>query len=92
METKWSASISPEEMAVKLCDDLFKKFHKLESADPERVKIIVEGLIDGLKNVTFKHPMEGIPDYLKSMDTNYCAGHGVGSTWRRIANEWPKRG
>lgn len=55
----------------------------------DRAKDIAEGLVDGLKAVTFTYPNSpGIPDFLKSMDPNYVAGHEVGTTWRKIAKEW----
>ena len=86
----WSASISPEEMAVHMCGDLLKKFRQLDAMPEDRAKVIAEGIVDGLKDVSFPHPMGGvIPNYLKSMEPDYCAGHQAGATWRRIANEWP---
>lgn len=86
----WSASISVEEMAIHMCGDLLKKFRQLDAMPEEKAKTIAEGIVDGLKDVSFPHPMgESIPNYLKSMEPDYCAGHQVGSTWRRIANEWP---
>lgn len=87
----WSASISPEEMAVHMCGDLLQKFRQLDAMPEERAKAIAEGIVDGLKDVSFPHPIGGIPNYLKSMEPDYCAGHQVGSTWRRIANEWPNK-
>ena len=68
-----------------LIADLTKKFRQLDKFDEGRVDTIARGLVDGLRAVTFKHPMDGIPDYLRSMEPDYVAGHEVGSTWRKIA-------
>ena len=90
LNPKWSASVPPEELAVHFCDDLFKKFKQLQTFAPERVKAIVEGVVDGLNDVSFPYPNDSrIPNYLKSMEPDYCSGHQVGSTWHKIASEWP---
>jgi hypothetical protein len=87
---KWTATITPSEMAVHMVEDLCKKFRQINSFRDDQAALIAEGLVDGLKGVSFPHPAgEPVPNYLKSMDANYCAGYDVGSTWRRIAQEWP---
>jgi hypothetical protein len=71
--------------------DLCKKFRQLDAMPPEQFKLIAEGMVDGLKGTTFAYPGGShIPDYRRSMDTDYCAGFEVGNTWRRIAQEWPE--
>lgn len=89
----WSATIPPEEMAMRLCDDLTKKFRQLNSLPEDQFRKIAEGLVDGLMNTTFEHPMglELLPDYRRSMDPSYCAGFEVGKTWRKVASEWKSR-
>lgn len=87
----WSAKIPPQEMAIHMVGDLCKKFRQLDTIPPEKFEIIAQGLVDGLKGTTFVHPGSGsIPDYRRSMNPSYCAGFEVGSTWRRIALEWPE--
>ncbi len=87
----WTAKIPREQMAVKLMDDLSKKFRQLNAMPSDQYKQIAEGLVDGLMGTSFEYPNSPlIPDYLRSMDPNYCAGHQVGTTWRKIAKEWPQ--
>ena len=83
----WTAKISKEEMAMELFHDLTKKFRQLSAMKEGRTEKIVEGLVDGLRNITFPYPIpnSGVPDYLKSMEPDYVAGFEVGSTWRKIA-------
>lgn len=86
----WSADCTPEVLAMEMVTDLCKKFRQLDAMPPEQFTNIAEGLIDGLKDTTFPHPSGlFIPDYLRSMEPNYCAGFSVGSTWRKIAQQWP---
>jgi hypothetical protein len=85
----WTAKIPPAEMAVVLCDDLTKKFRQLANLPDARADEILAGLIAGLRDDVIPHPFEGIPPVRRSMDPDYCAGFDVGSTWRKIANEWP---
>lgn len=72
-------------MKKELLDDLLKKFIQLANYPADRVDHIARGLVDGLRAVTFKHPTDNVPDYLRSMNPDYVAGHEVGSTWRKIA-------
>lgn len=89
---QWSADCAPEALAMEMVADLCKKFRQLDAMPPERFETIAQGLVDGLKSTTFKHPMGcGIPDYRRSMKPDYCAGFDVGSTWRKISQEWPEQ-
>lgn len=84
----WTAKISKPEMAVCLCDDLLKKIRLLDRMTPEQSKAILEGLVEGMAGYTLKHPTEQVPDFLRKMTPEYCSGHEVGMTWRKIAKEW----
>lgn len=85
----WTAKITKEEMDLELYNDLIKKFRQLSSMKESKSEKILEGVIDGLRNITFPYPIpnSGVPDYLKSMEPDYVTGFEVGATWRKIAQE-----
>lgn len=78
-------------MAMHVVSDLCKKFRILAALDKGEVKTIVEGVVDGLLENDFPHPLDipGVPNYLRSMERSYVLAYGVGRGWRRIAKEWP---
>ena len=91
-DQQWTANIPPEAMAMKVVSDLCKKFRQLDAMPPEKFAVIAQGLVDGLKATTFPYPGGGgVPNFRRSMDPNYCAGFDVGTSWRRIAKEWPTK-
>ena len=88
----WSADCTPEVLAMEMIADLCKKFRQIDAMPSERFEAIAQGLVDGPKATTFPYPGGGsIPDYRRSMKPEYCAGFEVGSTWRKISQEWPNQ-
>jgi hypothetical protein len=76
------------EIADAICCDLLKKINQLSKMDKSKSSIILEGLVDGLLKISFQHPSPGVPDFLKSMDPNYCSGYSVGVSWLKSAKLW----
>lgn len=83
--------MSPQEkIAVRMCQDLCKKFRLLKSISPINKNRIVIGLVDGLMEITQPHPTHdlGLLPIRPDFDSSYEAGYDVGETWRRIAKDW----